>query len=104
MKPSYWDDATVALARTDKVLRRIIRGHPDVHLRRRTDPFTALARAIVGQQISDKAADKIWGSLLEQSGCASRAAFPRLDTTRVVVLEDAVLREVGLSQSKAAYV
>ena len=104
MKPPYWDDATLALARADKVLRRIIRRHPDVHLRRRTDPFTALARAIVGQQISVKAADSIWKRLLERSGCASRAAFPRLDPARVVALDDTVLREVGLSRSKASYV
>ena len=44
----------------DRVLRKLIRAHPDIHLRRRNDPFTTLARAIVGQQISVKAAESIW--------------------------------------------
>ncbi len=36
------------------------RRHPGIHLTRRGDPFTTLARAIVGQQISVKAAQTIW--------------------------------------------
>ena len=60
MKPAYWDEATRALGQRDRVLRKLIRAHPHIHLRRRHDPFTTLARAIVGQQISVKAADSIW--------------------------------------------
>jgi len=59
MKPAYWDDAARALARSDRVLRRLIRKYPGIHLKRRSDPFTTLARAIVGQQISVAAADAI---------------------------------------------
>ena len=59
-KPAYWDEATRALGQRDRVLRKLIRAHPHIHLRRRHDPFTTLARAIVGQQISVKAADSIW--------------------------------------------
>ena len=57
MKPAYWDDATRTLGKRDRVLKKLIRAHPDIHLKRRSDPFTTLARAIVGQQISVKAAD-----------------------------------------------
>src|ERR1700682_1277501 len=56
-KPAYWNEATAALMRRDSVLRRLIRSYPGIHLKRRSDAFTALARAIVGQQISVKAAD-----------------------------------------------
>src|SRR5260221_6825109 len=70
-KPAFWDAATRTLGRGDPVLRRLIRKHPDVHLQRRGDPFTTLARAIVGQQISVKAAQTIWGRL------ATPAAAPR---------------------------
>src|SRR5581483_2620768 len=105
MKPKYWDDAKRALSRRDAVLRRIIRAHPDVHLRRRSDPFTALARAIVGQQISVKAADTIWARLVTSAGTAGRrGAFPRLDAPRVLALDDGALREVGLSRGKALYI
>ena len=61
MKPAYWDDATRALGRADPVMRRLIRAVPGIHLVRRGDPLTTLARAIVGQQISVKAAQTIWG-------------------------------------------
>ena len=60
MKPAYWDEATRALGARDRVLKKLIRAYPDIHLKRRGDPFTTLARAIVGQQISVKAADSIW--------------------------------------------
>lgn len=104
MKPAYWDEAALALAKSDKTLRKIIRRHPDVHLKRRSDPFTTLARAIVGQQISVKAADTIWGRLIAcvRPG-ASRAAFPRLAPDRLLLLEVTELRAAGLSQGKAAY-
>ncbi|MDQ6621408.1 MAG: DNA-3-methyladenine glycosylase 2 family protein [Pseudomonadota bacterium] len=93
------------LGRRDRVLRRIIRAHPDVHLKRRSDPFTALARAIVGQQISVKAADAIWKRLVPHATTSvSRTSFPRLDPARVAALDDPTLREVGLSRSKASYV
>src|SRR5438067_3816458 len=105
MKPMYWDDAKRALSKRDSVLRRIIRAHPEVHLRRRSDPFTALSRAIVGQQISVKAAETIWNRLVLRTGSAARrGALPRLVSQRVLELDDAALREVGLSRGKAAYV
>ncbi|HJU21261.1 MAG TPA: DNA-3-methyladenine glycosylase 2 family protein, partial [Casimicrobiaceae bacterium] len=59
-KPAYWDEATQALAQRDPVLRSLIAASPGLHLTRRGDPFTTLARAIVGQQISVKAAQSIW--------------------------------------------
>ena len=103
MKPAYWDDAKRTLSRRDAVLRRIMRAHPEVHLARRSDPFTALARAIVGQQISVKAADSIWRRLLTAADASPRVRFPRVDPARVLSLDDAALRAVGLSRGKMAY-
>ncbi|MEP7206981.1 MAG: DNA-3-methyladenine glycosylase 2 family protein [Casimicrobiaceae bacterium] len=103
MKPAYWEDAKRALRRIDPVLARIMRRHPDVHLARRSDPFTALARAIVGQQISVRAAETIWNRLVERTGVVRTRAFPRLDPARLLQLDGAALREVGLSRGKAAY-
>ncbi len=104
LRPAYWDEASRQLARGDKVLGRIIRRHPDVHLKRRSDPFTTLARAIVGQQISVKAADTIWWRLVASvAPTARRTGFPRLDPARVLALDGAALRAAGLSQGKAAY-
>ncbi len=104
MKPAYWDEATRALGRRDPVLRRLIRAYPDIHLRRRSDPFTTLARAIVGQQISVKAADAIWRRFVAAVAPGARpAAFPRLDPHAVVAIDVAALRNCGLSERKAAY-
>jgi DNA-3-methyladenine glycosylase II len=104
LKPAYWDVATAALAKRDPVLRKLIRAHPGVHLTSRGDPFTSLARAIVGQQISVKAAETIWRRF-------AQAAHPhpgnkiarKLDPRAVAALEIAVLRLCGLSARKAEY-
>ena len=61
-------------ARRDRVLRRLIRAHPDIHLVRRGDPFTTLARAIVGQQISVASAAAVWARVVGRRGSAAQAA------------------------------
>ena len=104
MKPSYWDEATRTLAKRDRVLRKLIRACPDVHLKRRSDPFTTLARAIVGQQISVKAADSIWRRFVAAVAPAARpTAFPKLDAHAVAAIDVAALRNCGLSERKAEY-
>src|SRR3954465_5512490 len=60
MKPEYWDSAKRSLARRDPVMGAIMRAHPKIFLARRGEPFMTLARAIVGQQISVKAAQSVW--------------------------------------------
>jgi DNA-3-methyladenine glycosylase II len=103
MKPRYWDDAAAALGRRDRVLKRLIRSYPDIHLKRRSDAFTTLARAIVGQQISVKAADTIWWRLVAAVSDAPRRGFPRLDPARIAAIGHLPLRGCGLSQRKAEY-
>ncbi|HXZ93076.1 MAG TPA: DNA-3-methyladenine glycosylase [Burkholderiales bacterium] len=68
MKPVYWDKAKRELSRRDPVMGEIIRRHPRVHLVARGDPFATLARSIVGQQISVKAAQAVWERLLAVVG------------------------------------
>jgi DNA-3-methyladenine glycosylase II len=104
VKPAYWDEATRTLGKRDRVLRKLIRAHPDIHLRRRSDPFTTLARAIVGQQISVKAADSIWRRFVAIVAPHARtAAFPKLDARAVAATDIAPLRICGLSERKAEY-
>ena len=107
MKPPYWDKATRALSRRDPVLARLIRAYPGIHLKRRTDPFTTLARAIVGQQISVKAADSIWRRFVAAADEASASAvggeFPCIIPARVAGVPMPALRLCGLSQRKAEY-
>ena len=103
MKPVYWDEAARELARRDRVLRRVVRAHPGVHLKRRADPFTTLARAIVGQQISVKAADSIWRRFVAAVDRAPGSRFPRLPPASVAATAPQALRTCGLSQRKVEY-
>jgi DNA-3-methyladenine glycosylase II len=95
MTPDYWIEAKAALAKRDAKLRRIIRKHGDAALATRGDPFQTLARSIVGQQISVKAAQSIW----DRFHAAAGGMKPRL----VLALEEPRLRECGLSRAKASY-
>lgn len=95
MKPHYWDEAKAHLAKRDKVLRRIIRDYPDANLRTRGDAFQTLARSIVGQQISVKAAQAVWDRFETLAG--------RVAPHAVVALEDDAMRAAGLSRMKVAY-
>jgi DNA-3-methyladenine glycosylase II len=105
MKPRWWDEAAADLARRDAVMRRLVRRFPEASLKRRSDAFTALARAITGQQISVKAADAIWRRFVGLAAPAQAArAFPRLDPVEVAAVPLAALREAGYSARKAAYV
>lgn len=61
------------------------------------DPFRALTRAIVGQQLSTKAAATIWGRFA--AACGGRPT-PR----SVARVSDADLRAVGLSGQKLRYI
>jgi len=101
-KPHYWDDATRHLAACDPVLAGLIAATPGLHLTRRGDPFTTLARAIVGQQISVKAAQSIWDRLV--GACGNAAVPPTLDPVRAQRKRIATLRALGLSERKAEYI
>jgi DNA-3-methyladenine glycosylase II len=104
LKPAYWDEATATLATRDRVLKKLIRAHPDVHLTSRGDPFTTLSRGIVGQQISVKAAETIWRRFAMAAAPGSgRKIARKLDPQGVAALEVAALRVCGLSQRKAEY-
>ncbi len=94
--PAYWNRAKRALARRDAVLARIIRDHPRIALEPRGEPFFTLARSIVGQQISVKAAASIWTRLL--------ALAPQMRPQQVLEADHARLVACGLSRRKAEYI
>ena len=95
-KPAYWDEAVAHLMRRDRILKKVIPRHPEVWLTSRGTPFVTLARAIVGQQISTKAADSVWQRFVE--ACARRPG-----PTSVLRVGSQGLRAAGLSQRKAEY-
>ncbi|MCB5194894.1 DNA-3-methyladenine glycosylase family protein [Deefgea salmonis] len=93
--PTYWQQACGHLAAQDPVMAKLIAAYPAVSLQSRGDVFHTLARAIVGQQISVKAADTVWARLTAALGDVSSAAVLRQD-------RDA-LRACGLSARKVEY-
>jgi DNA-3-methyladenine glycosylase II len=97
--PDYWDDACRHLSRRDRVMRKLIPQFGEARLQSRGDAFTTLARSIVGQQISVKAAQSVWNRFTDALGEASARIVP----ARVLELDTAALRAVGLSARKADY-
>ncbi len=93
--PSYWHAACDELAAADPVMAALIARYPDCVLGDRGDPFQTLARAIVGQQISVKAADSIWARFAAQAGTVSPA--------RIAAFDPGQLAACGLSRRKAEY-
>ena len=96
MKPDYWDRAKRALARGDPVMAAIIRTHPKVSLARRGEAFMTLARAIVGQQISVKAAQSVWDRFALCVG--------EVTPENVLLKQRPLLRACGLSDRKTEYI
>jgi len=95
MNPPYWKQATRELARSDAVLKRLIAKHRGFVLGSRGDAYQTLARAIVGQQISVKAAQSVWERLLAAAGAVSPAV--------IHAMQHDALRACGLSERKALY-
>ena len=93
--PDYWEEACKHLAKKDRVMKRLIPKFGDACLESRGDAFTTLARSIVGQQISVKAAQTVWDKF---------AVLPRkLTPANVLKLKVDDMRGAGLSARKVEY-
>lgn len=93
--PEYWDEARKYLTRRDRVMKRLIPQFGNAALQSRGDAFTTLARSIVGQQISVKAAQSVWERF---------AALPkRMTPANVLKLKVDDMRQAGLSARKIEY-
>ncbi|NBX54614.1 MAG: DNA-3-methyladenine glycosylase 2 family protein [Betaproteobacteria bacterium] len=93
--PHYWDEACKHLIKKDRVMRRLIPQFGDACLQSRGDAFVTLARSIVGQQISVKAAQSVWDRF---------AMLPRKITpANVLKLKVDDMRQAGLSARKIEY-
>jgi len=94
--PNFWGDAKAHLRSVDPVIGAVIDAHESPPLRSKGRVFETLIHAIVGQQISAKAADAVWGRLCELVG----------DVTPETVAGHSPesLRAVGLSGRKVEYI
>lgn len=93
--PAYWAEACAHLARKDRVMKKLIPQFGDAILESRGDAFVTLARSIVGQQISVKAAQSVW----DRFAGLSRKLTP----AGVLKLKVDDMRAAGLSARKVEY-
>jgi DNA-3-methyladenine glycosylase II len=97
--PAYWDEACKHLARRDRVMKKLIPQFGEARLQSRGDAFTTLARSIVGQQISVKAAQSVW----ERFAALLPAPSTKLPPQQVLGLQVDAMRAAGLSARKVEY-
>lgn len=93
--PDYWEKAKSELMRRDRIMKKLIPRFGDLQLVGRGDPFVTLARSIVGQQISVKAAQAVWERVL--------VACPKMTPAQVIKQGQVKLAGCGLSKRKAEY-
>jgi len=93
--PEFWAPAKRRLRAADPTLASIIARHPRVRLVSRGDGFSTLARSIVGQQISVKAADSVWARLVGRC--------PQMSPAGLLRRRMSTLRACGISERKAEY-
>jgi DNA-3-methyladenine glycosylase II len=93
--PDYWTDACQHLMKKDRVMKRLIPQLGASSLSSRGDAFSTLARSIIGQQISVKAAQTVWDRF---------AQLPKKMTPALVLkLKVDDMRAAGLSARKVEY-
>jgi DNA-3-methyladenine glycosylase II len=93
--PDYWAEACKHLMKKDRVMKRLIPQFGNACLESRGDAFVTLARSIVGQQISVKAAQSVWDRFIQ---------LPRkLTPANVLKLKVDDMRAAGLSARKVEY-
>ena len=95
LRPDFWDEACKHLMKKDRVMKRLIPQFKDAALQTRGNAFVTLARSIVGQQISVKAAQTVWDRFA--------LLAPQMTPKRVLKLKVDDMRAAGLSARKVEY-
>ena len=93
--PIFWQKAKKDLSNKDKKLSKIIKSYPHDFLFSKSDPFFTLARSIVGQQISVKAAQSVWNRL--------EIKIHKINPKIILKTHSSTLKSVGLSRQKVKY-
>ncbi|WP_439607955.1 DNA-3-methyladenine glycosylase family protein [Hydrogenophaga sp.] len=93
--PEYWVEACRHLMKRDRVMKKLIPQYGGACLQSRGDAFVTLARSIVGQQISVKAAQSVWDRFV---------LLPKkMVPAQVLKLKVDDMRAAGLSARKVEY-
>ena len=94
--PDYWTAACDHLMKKDRVMRRLVPKFIGASIETRGEPFVTLARSVVGQQISVKAAQSVW----DRFSALMKTVNPR--AVSKLTVED--MRAAGLSGRKVQYI
>ena len=97
--PDLWDDACKHLSKRDRVMKKLILRFGEGRVESRGDAFTTLARSIVGQQISVKAAQAVWDRFVALTAGPAHRLLPGA----VLGLDAPKIRAAGLSARKVEY-
>ena len=92
--PDYWEEALFYLSERDPVMKRLIERYRHIEFTAHESVIASILRAIVGQQISNKAAATLWGRL-----CLLKHG--RWDSF-IVVTPTSTLRGLGFNPRKIA--
>jgi DNA-3-methyladenine glycosylase II len=94
--PAYWAEAKAELMKRDRIMKKIIPLFGDLHLVGHPDPFATLARSVVGQQVTPRAADVAWDKLC--------VICPKISPAQVLKAGAVQLAGCGLSKRKTEYI
>ena len=94
--PDYWEEATTHLTNRDEIMAEIIKNKYHPLLTSKGNVFLTLIRSIVGQQISNIAAESVWGRLQNTVG--------PITPDNILSTDQETMRECGLSYRKASYI
>ena len=94
-KPIFWEKAKKDLIKKDKKLGVIIKNYPKDFLFSKSDPFYTLARSIIGQQISVKAAQAVWNRF--------ESKVKKVNPRNTSDMHFMSMKSCGLSRQKISY-
>lgn len=94
-KPGWWDTAAAELSAADPRVARLISKYKHEVLTPSGNVYQALVNAIIGQQISVKAASSIRGRVLQ--------LCPNFEADLLLAADEEALRACGLSRQKIVY-
>ncbi len=94
--PDYWQDSLQYLTSADKTLGDVISQHKDYSITSRGEAYETLLRAIVGQQISVKAAASVWNKII--------GLIKIIEPNKVLSTSKEKLKLCGLSKQKTQYI
>ena len=94
-KPIFWEKANKDLIRKDERLGIIIKSYHNDFLFSKSDPFYTLARSIIGQQISVKAAQAVWNKFENK--------IKKVNPKNIANMHWMSMKSCGLSRQKISY-